>query len=146
MTLYLGITPFDFKIWDALAERFEDEVDFLNIVKRAEGYREYSDYMYSILAEKAEMVEFEGYQVLVVHAPHFFRSYLGNVPAKKHPSFGIVWYRHKGMQHVFLRGDGTLDMAELAARYGGSGSKNAAGFRLPLDAPLPFKIMSKKDE
>jgi oligoribonuclease NrnB/cAMP/cGMP phosphodiesterase (DHH superfamily) len=64
------------------------------------------------------------------------RSATGHELAKR-AAFGLAWgcvYRLKGEQiHATLYSIGDLDVAEVAARLGGGGHRNAAGFTVPLD-------------
>jgi len=62
-----------------------------------------------------------------------FASELGNRLAEQSGSFGLVWQvGADGEAKVSLRAAGKVDVARIAAGYGGGGHPNAAGFRLPL--------------
>lgn len=61
-----------------------------------------------------------------------FASELGNALAEQNGTFGLIWQlAGDGEVKVSLRSKGSFDVATLAARYGGGGHRNAAGFRLP---------------
>lgn len=70
---------------------------------------------------------------LAVNANALFASELGNLLAEQSGSFGMVWQlAGDGEAKVSLRSQGKhLDVSVIAARYGGGGHPNAAGFRLP---------------
>lgn len=70
---------------------------------------------------------------LAVNANALFASELGNLLAEKGASFGLVWQLSgNGEIKASLRAKGsTPDVSVIAARYGGGGHPNAAGFRLP---------------
>jgi oligoribonuclease NrnB/cAMP/cGMP phosphodiesterase (DHH superfamily) len=70
---------------------------------------------------------------LAINANVLFASELGNFLAEQSGSFGMVWQlAADGEVKVSLRSQGkTLDVSVLAARYGGGGHANAAGFRMP---------------
>ncbi|MCG2577830.1 DHHA1 domain-containing protein [Dechloromonas sp. XY25] len=72
---------------------------------------------------------------LAVNANALFASELGNLLAEQSGSFGIVWQlAADGEVKVSLRSQGKhLDVSVIAARYGGGGHPNAAGFRLPAE-------------
>ncbi|KKP97901.1 MAG: Phosphoesterase, DHHA1 [Parcubacteria group bacterium GW2011_GWD2_38_12] len=142
---FLSTVNFSFSDWEKLAQRFENENDLRSITEHGEIYCEYFDFICDDLVKQAELVEFDGHKVLAVNAPRIFRSELGHKLALKHPPFAIVWGEHQGIWQFSLRGDGSIDLTEIAGRYGGGGHKNASAFRLPLDAPLPFKIIGKLD-
>jgi oligoribonuclease NrnB/cAMP/cGMP phosphodiesterase (DHH superfamily) len=143
---FLGTVEFDLAVWDNLVREFEDDAKFANIAERGKIYREYFDHIIAKLADKAELVLLGEYRVLAVNAPRFFRSALGHKLATKKSPFGIVWYFHHDKWHFSLRGDGSIDLTEIAKRYGGSGHKNAAAFRRPLNDPFPFTIIPKEEK
>lgn len=70
---------------------------------------------------------------LAINANTLFASELGNLLAEQSASFGMVWQlAADGEVKVSLRSKGgALDVSIIAARYGGGGHPNAAGFRLP---------------
>lgn len=136
---YLSTVPFNFIIWDKLATDFENKKTLKQYIKTGKTYAEYFDYVCKRIVDRAEMVEFEGYRILLANAPNIFESAVGNLMVKKHPPLSMLWGRKNGYWHFSLRGDGSVDVSEIAKRYGGGGHHNASGFRLPADKPLPFK-------
>lgn len=70
---------------------------------------------------------------LAVNANALFASELGTLLAERGATFGLVWQLSgNGDIKVSLRSKGdALDVSVVAARYGGGGHPNAAGFRLP---------------
>jgi len=142
VSAYLGVVALDFASYDKLLPQFEDDATFAQIVEQGRAYNEYAEYLCEQTAANAELVEFEGHQVLAVNSGRMMHSRIGNLLVKKRAPFSIVWYRHHGRWHVSLRGDGSINLAELAQRHGGNGHHNAAGFTVPFDAPLPFKFLS----
>lgn len=70
---------------------------------------------------------------LAINASALFASELANRLAEQSNSFGLVWQLGAdGEAKVSLRAAGKVDVADIAARYGGGGHPNAAGFRLPF--------------
>ena len=70
---------------------------------------------------------------LAVNANALFASELGNRLAERSGSFGLVWELAAGGDvKVSLRAAGKVDVAAIAAGYGGGGHPNAAGFRMAL--------------
>jgi oligoribonuclease NrnB/cAMP/cGMP phosphodiesterase (DHH superfamily) len=136
---FLSTVPFEFGAFDTLARELDDDALFATYADKGASYAEYIRYGCEQIAKDAEEVIFEGYRVLAVNGPHLFHSALGHALAKKHPPFGIVWYHYHGLWKISLRGDGTVNLAELAKRYGGGGHHNAAGIRIPADKPFPWK-------
>ena len=140
---YLSTAPFEFEPFDATAKQGEDDEFFAHIVEKGKIYGEYFDYMCGLLAKNAEEVQFGEYRVLAVNAPRFFRSELGHALAMKQGPFAIVWYPNHGRWHFSLRGDGSIDLSQIANKRGGSGNRNAASFTQAFDEPLPFTRIKK---
>jgi oligoribonuclease NrnB/cAMP/cGMP phosphodiesterase (DHH superfamily) len=70
---------------------------------------------------------------LAINANALFASELGDRLAERSGSFGLIWQLgNDGQVKASLRARGKIDVAEIAANYGGGGHPNAAGFRLPL--------------
>lgn len=138
---YMFVVPFDLEEWDKLSKEFENPQMFEAIVVRGSAYQEYFTQALDRLAHYAELVQFEDYKVLAVNAPRMYRSELGYILSKWQPPFGIVYYKAGGVWHITMRGDGVINLAEIAKRHGGNGHHNAAGFRIPGDAPFPFTII-----
>lgn len=73
---------------------------------------------------------------IAVNANALFASDLGNQLAEQSGTFGLIWQLSgDGEIKVSLRSKGEFDVANIAARYGGGGHRNAAGFRM---APAQF--------
>lgn len=73
---------------------------------------------------------------LAINASALFASELGNLLAEKSGTFGLIWQlAGDGEIKASLRSKGNFDVAAIAARYGGGGHRNAAGFRM---APAQF--------
>jgi len=73
---------------------------------------------------------------IAVNANALFTSELGNLLAEQSGTFGLIWQLSgDGEIKASLRSKSDLDVATIAARYGGGGHRNAAGFRM---APAQF--------
>lgn len=70
---------------------------------------------------------------IAINANALFASELGNALAEQSGSFGLIWQLSgDGEVKASLRSKGkALDVSVIAARYGGGGHPNAAGFRMP---------------
>jgi len=74
---------------------------------------------------------------LAINASALFSSELGHQLAVASGSFGLIWQlASDGEIKASLRSEGDFDVATIAARYGGGGHKNAAGFRMSAQAFL----------
>lgn len=144
VTGYLSSIKFEFDLFDPLVAKAETEEGFKEIVEKGKAYREYFDYVCDKIIEQAEEVDFDGMRIFAVSSPRLFRSEVGNRLARIKGPMAIVWYPNHGKWHFSLRGDGTIDLTKVAEKYGGNGHPNAASFRLPLTAPLPFSFVKKE--
>lgn len=70
---------------------------------------------------------------LAINASLLFASEVGNRLAEISGTVGLIWQLDAdGNAKVSLRSRGNINVAEIAANYGGGGHPNAAGFRMPL--------------
>lgn len=76
---------------------------------------------------------------IAINANALFASGLGHQLAEQSGTFGLIWQLSgDGEIKVSLRSKGEFDVASIAARYGGGGHRNAAGFRM-----TPAKFMAE---
>lgn len=137
---YLELFDFNFEIWNNLARDLEDPEGLKVCAERGSLLLKYENQLVKRALEgNTEPVEFEGYKTLTVNFPTFFASHLGEALIKKMPPIAIIWSRKPGKIVVSLRSDGSVDVSALAAKYGGGGHHNAAGFALNPNQPLPWK-------
>lgn len=139
IAIYTNTLPFTFLDFELAEGQFENDVTFVKIIEKGSMYSEYFDHLCESLVSDAEEVIFDGHTVLAVNAPRFFRSQVGHLLAEKKGPFAVVWTYDNNRWHFSLRGNDSLDLSEIAKRYGGGGHKNAAGFFIPFDNPFPFK-------
>ena len=82
---------------------------------------------------------------LAINASALFASELGNLLAERSGSFAAIWQlAPDGEAKVSLRSKGDFDVSDIAARYGGGGHRNAAGFRLPMQRFLSEVLAQPK--
>lgn len=143
----LEITPFEFSDWGILVEKFEDDEARSKLLEKGAIYKEYWDTFMERVADSAREVEFEGHEVLALNAPGVFRHHLGHILVLRKPPFAIIWGHKKGGMLTFsLRGDGSIDVAEIAEKYGGGGHHDAAAFRILNAVKLPFTFIEESNE
>ncbi len=136
----------DFDTWTKLAKDFDGESTRNQQIERGKIMLKYENKLMSeIMDSNKEIVRFEGYETYAVNAPHAFASQMGNVLCKEKPPMAIVWQWSGGKIEVSLRSDGSVDVSEIAKKYGGGGHKAAAGFRVVAEQSFPWKII-KEDE
>ncbi len=115
--------PFDFQVWDGLTQ------ETLEVEGRAILRQE--DVLISKIVRESVLVEFEGETVPAVYSP-VMTSQIGERLCAGFP-FCIIWHQRDGRRFFSLRSKpGTVDVSAIAARHGGGGHVNAAGFSVPL--------------
>ncbi len=138
ISAFLGTVPFTFESFDAVATQMEDEASFTHLVAKGSAYSEYYNHICESIVSGAEEVQFDEFTVLAVNSSGIFKSEVGHRLATQKGPFAIVWSGREGNWHCSMRGDGTVDLSEIAKRYGGGGHHDAASFRVSMDQPLPF--------
>lgn len=144
---YVTTRPQTFEEWDSMMQLFENPETRGEILSKANIYEEYFEKLADMAVEKAQLVEFEGHQVYFAncHPLKPLRSRVGNLLAKKHGPMAIVVSAHPKGYGVAIRGDGSIDVAAIAQKYGGNGHTNAAGFAVPAGAILPWTLIENED-
>jgi len=132
----------NFKTWEKLVKDFESRKKFKKYVAEGKIILKYQNKIISKVVSRANLVSLAGVKVLAVNSS-ILNSEIGNILAKKKPTFGIVWYQSKDKIRVSLRSSGKFDVSKIAEKFGGGGHQAAAGFSIPLGKKLPWKIIKK---
>ncbi len=137
---YLVVQPDDFVIWDALAKTLEDDTARTQFLIKAAAYTEYFELLAKISIEAAKKVRFEGHECYFSTAmPSItMRSYVGHALYEKLPPIALIVSAHPDGFGVSIRSDGTVDVAAIAAKYGGGGHPVSAGFFIPNGTEVPW--------
>ncbi|MDP3974718.1 MAG: DHHA1 domain-containing protein [Candidatus Jorgensenbacteria bacterium] len=143
---YLYSRPFDFKAWDVLARGMESARERKKYLMFGRVLADYDRMLVDKVAKRAELVQFGKYKVLAVNSSSGkHHSQVANVLRERHPPLSIVWRIERGMIHVSLRSDGTVDVGKLATQFpGGGGHPKAAGFTTPLSKGFPWRMLESK--
>lgn len=131
--------PFTFECWDQIAKDLENPAKRAAMIEIGRTYRKHSDSLIAELIEDAKLVRFEGHEVYLAPTISVFSSDLGNRLARKKGPFALVAQVRPDGLRVSLRGDGTVNVAEVAQKYGGNGHPNASAFSLPWGTPIPWE-------
>ena len=137
---YAGLIDFNFKDWDKLISDVDKEGNYNEFAEKGAAIISHENKIIEdIIRTNAYPVIFEGHKIYAINAPRFLRSQIGNLLSKKHPPFSLIWQRDKNRTEVSLRSNGSIDVSKIAAKFGGGGHHNAAGFSIPSDSKFPWK-------
>ena len=119
----------DFKNWNKLEKILENPKTRKDAIVKGTLIQTYAQGIIKNVVSSAITVKFEGHKILAANCP-VLRSEIGHELVKKKPPLSIVWREKGGQIVVSLRGNGKIDVAKIAEKYGGGGHKNAAGFKV----------------
>lgn len=123
-----------FDFWDAIATQMEGPDGFRTMVVEGAAIerKHHKDIAELLKVTRREMV-IGGHRVPVANLPYTMASDAAGAMAENAP-FAACYYDRPDARVFSLRsrGDDGLDVAEIAASYGGGGHRNAAGFQAPL--------------
>ncbi len=138
-------TPFTFDAFTILDDQLETPELFEAFVAKGKAYGEHFKRLADTIAESAELVSFEGYEVYAANVPGVFKHEIAMQLCEKYKKpFGLVWRQlADGTKRISLRSREDVDVTEIAKKYGGGGHKNAVAFNIPADKPLPFTVVTK---
>jgi hypothetical protein len=124
--------PYDFDRWDWLAEKMETDFDTLAAEGAAIERKHFKD-IDELLAQTTREMIIGGQRVKVANLPYTMSSDAAGKLADGAP-FGACYFDRADARVFSLRsrGDAGADVSEIAARYGGGGNRNAAGFQMPI--------------
>lgn len=121
--------PMKFETWDRLSGQWGMLVNDGEAILRAQTAN------IEKFLHEAYLDNIDGHTVPMVNVPYIFASDTANALLKKYPDapFAACWSRLKdGRDQFSLRSeDSRMDVSEVAARFGGGGHRNAAGFVIP---------------
>ncbi|MBP6860694.1 MAG: hypothetical protein KBC38_03995 [Candidatus Pacebacteria bacterium] len=143
---YIHTKPLSFESWDALVAELEDSKGLAAAISLGATYREHYGILASQMIDSAELVSFEGYEIYLASASSAFVSDVGNHLAKKKGPLALVGQVRPDGIRVGIRGDGSVDVAEIARKFGGNGHPSAAGFSLPWGTPIPWTPIEKDED
>jgi oligoribonuclease NrnB/cAMP/cGMP phosphodiesterase (DHH superfamily) len=143
---YVTAQPMTFESWDAMTKEFDDPATNEKILAKANIYAEYFEILAQIAVDAAKVVTFEGYECLFTSVMPLkpLRSRVGHLLAEKKGPIALVVSAHPSGYGVSIRGDGSVDVAKIAQKYGGNGHTSAAGFAIPASADLPWKLVEEE--
>lgn len=124
--------PYDFERWGWLAEQIETNFDGIAAEGAAIERKHFRDIDELLVQTTREMV-IGGQRVKVANLPYTMSSDAAGKLAEDAP-FGACYFDRSDARVFSLRsrGPNAADVSEIAARYGGGGHKNAAGFQAPV--------------
>ncbi len=143
----LGQYDMRFESWDALiTELAASEASRVNFIAKGALIAKFEDKLVTTILATRERVRFEGHEVYAVNAERIYRSILGNKLAELNEAegriaIGIVYYHSHGRVNISLRSRGAVDVAAIAAKYGGGGHMRAAGIEVSAFTDLPFTFL-----
>lgn len=114
---------YDFETWDRIAARKPED-----LAHEGAPLIRYQNQLMDRIIKDAREVIFAGHKVPAINTP-VFMSDIGSRLAQGKP-FAIVW-RQAGdgkIAYSLRSTDAGLDVSQIAAKYGGGGHRNAAGF------------------
>jgi oligoribonuclease NrnB/cAMP/cGMP phosphodiesterase (DHH superfamily) len=140
---YLAAKPYTFESWDEVAATLDHPELRIPFLEKLHAYAEYFELLAQLSVDHAKLVEFEGHRVYFATAHPFkpMKSLVGNLLARKQGPFALVVSAHPKGFGVSIRGDGSIDVAEIAQRYGGNGHKSSAGFLIPAGGSVPWTLI-----
>jgi len=145
---YLEVRPFTFAHWDDIAMQIELPETRDTFFEKSRVYAEYFELLADMAVGKAHMVSFEGHEVLfgTCHPFKSLKSRVGNLLALKKGPLALVVSAHPYGFGVSIRGDGTVDVAGIAKKFGGNGHPSSAGFLVPRTGPFPWELIEDDED
>lgn len=140
--MFIDLHEMTFAEWDRAAQALEHE--YADVIKIGGSlYQKHMKNCDHLIAATMQYLLIDGHVVPCANVPHIYCSEVGNILAKRDDApFGASFFVNKDGYLAFsLRSlDTKIDVSEIAAKFGGGGHRNAAGFRLDYDKLFPKVI------
>lgn len=120
--------PYDFKAWDALANKMElENSEYSRMLMDGMAISLYTEVVLKKILKTAHTLKILGQEIPAVNSP-YFQSELGATLSLGRPySCVYTWDGHHYRFSLRSEANGS-DVAEIAKRFGGGGHAKAAGF------------------
>lgn len=144
----ISIMPFpyeDFPGFEKIVNELEDPKNRPEYVRRGQIVIQHEKVLIQEMVERANIVSFDGYDLMAVNSSILVSEVGHAIASANTPGIALIWAVRHGRIAVSLRGDGSIDVSKIAAKYGGGGHHSAAAFTLPLETPLPWKYRKTND-
>ncbi len=132
---YVFSMDYDFEDWSAMADMAEDDDQLRSMVEQGNAIerKHHKDVGELLKITRREMV-IGGVRVPVANLPYTMASDAAGRLAEEAPFAACYFDRGDGQRVFSLRSRGRdgADVSAIAARYGGGGHRNAAGFQTPI--------------
>ncbi len=128
--------PYDFDVWDKL---FDSDLD--NLAREGEAIeRKHFKDIKELATVVVRDMQIDGHLVPVANVPSTLTSDMGHLLAHGH-AFAACYCDTPDGRVFSLRStpDG-IDVSEVAAKFGGGGHRNAAGFRVSFVDAVDFEV------
>ena len=133
ISAFLRSHPYDFATWDTFHDMMLEDA-IIQYGDLGEAILRSEQRTIEAHVAQAYMWSIGGYNVPVVNATTL-QSEIAGALAETH-AFGACYIDKFGERVWSLRSRGDFDVSEIAAKFGGGGHKNAAGFKQKLEVPL----------
>lgn len=133
--VWLRCEPFDFERWELISQELNDGRAAARIFAEAEAMQRFFDQKVAEIARLAHTGLVDGHTVPLCNCPPMFASEVGHYLLDANPDAPFVaCYSDQGKTRGWsLRSrDDRENVATIAAKFGGGGHRNAAGFGTPI--------------
>ena len=132
----------DFTSFDWFAARFEDPEERSRAIAEGAVALRYKESIVRGIVRRADFISFEGREMLSANTC-ILSSEIGHALYSEHPPMSLTWYERRDGVRVSLRSDGSVDVSDIAQKYGGGGHRAAAAFKVDLYKPLPWRYLER---
>jgi len=133
--------PYDFKVWDELADSFDEFGQTRLAMEGAAIERKHHKDIAELSKVVTRPMRIAGHVVPMANLPYTLTSDAGHLLCGDvHPFAGCYWDTPEGRVFSLRSRDNGADVSEVAKQYGGGGHAHASGFRVPFDQLAQFEV------
>jgi hypothetical protein len=145
---FIETREFTFEDWDEYVLALENPETREAFLTKIRIYAEYFELLVDMAVRKAKLVSFEGHEIYfgISHPFKSLKSHIGHALCRKKGPIALVVAAHPNGFGVSIRGDETVNVAEIAQKYGGNGHQSSAGFLIPREGPFPWELIENDED
>ena len=139
---HLDALPLTFETFDTIGSFNEEQLK--QFIATGYGLVQQFDILAQTFIDIAQPLNIDGYAAFMTSTTGLFCSEVGSVLARKENSgIGVMWYvENPTTVKVSLRSIDSINVKDIALRWGGGGHNQASAFRMPIER-LPELVSGK---
>jgi nanoRNase/pAp phosphatase (c-di-AMP/oligoRNAs hydrolase) len=126
--------------WAFLEKHLETEAGYQRLIAEGKAVERFRRFLFNNVSKSVHKLNIGGIEFDCINMSTFLRGDFATFVLQQHEVPVAAAYYYNGENYYFsLRSDGSVNVAEIAGKYGGGGHKAAAAFRIKSITDLEMR-------